>query len=230
MSAWARWAPSNPTIARARLAQIAGVGDLVPYRRLAFPGRALYNSLRDAFTVANLEVPLTHVVDPQREGIVLRASPSVVPDLARVGIRAVTVANNHSGDQGTAGLEDTARHCARRGIVAFGHGRTAIEAFQPCIIPKHLWRGDVDLALVTATFVGYRRYFAGRGPGVAGIRVTTAYERDQERLQFEPGQPAIVRTLAWSKGLRRLRAAVSAARERTPLVVAALHWGVSLHA
>src|SRR5437762_869243 len=127
------------------LATIAGAGDLVPYRRLEFPRRSLYGALQGAFAVANLEAPLTERNDPQREGIVLRASPEVVGDLKR-----------------------------------------------------------------------------------AGVGVTTAYSRDQERLRFEPGQPAIVHSMAWSQGLRRLRGSIQAARKRTPLVVAVLHWGVSL--
>jgi poly-gamma-glutamate capsule biosynthesis protein CapA/YwtB (metallophosphatase superfamily) len=210
------------------LARIAGVGDLVPYRPLQFPSRSLYADLRDAYAIGNLEVPLTALDDPQREGIVLRASPAVVPDLARAGLNALSLANNHSGDHGHKGVEDTARNLARHKLLAFGHGRTALEAFKPCLVPGSMWGGRVDLGLVTATFVGYRRYFAGRGPGVAGVRVTTAYTRDLERLQFEPGQPAVVHTLAWSQGLRRLRGAIAAARERTPLVIAVLHWGVSL--
>jgi poly-gamma-glutamate synthesis protein (capsule biosynthesis protein) len=207
---------------------IAGVGDLVPYRRLGFPRRSLYANLRDAFAIANLEVPLTKREDAQRDGIVLRADPAVVPDLKRAGIDAVSVANNHSGDHGYAGIDDTARACARQQILPFGHGRNALEAFKPCFVPAGTWGGREELALVTATFVGYRRYFAGRGPGVAGIRVTTAYERDAERLQFEPGQPAIVHSMAWSQGLRRLRGALTSAKKRTPLVIAVLHWGVSL--
>jgi poly-gamma-glutamate capsule biosynthesis protein CapA/YwtB (metallophosphatase superfamily) len=210
------------------LATIAGIGDLVPYRRLQFPRRSLYGTLAGAFTVANLEVPLTKRDDPQREGIVLRGDPAVLPDLKRAGIDAVSLANNHSADHGYAGIEDTAGGCTRHHILPFGHGRNALEAFKPCLVPARVWGGRVDLALVTATFVGYPRYFAGRGPGVAGIRVTTAYARDAERLQFEPGQPAIVHSMAWSQGLRRLRGAVAAAKKRTPLVIAVLHWGVSL--
>jgi poly-gamma-glutamate capsule biosynthesis protein CapA/YwtB (metallophosphatase superfamily) len=210
------------------LATIAGVGDLVPYRRLQFPRRSLYATLSSAFTVANLEVPLTKRDDPQREGIVLRGDPAVVPDLKRSGIDAASLANNHSGDHGYAGIEDTAGVCTRHHIVPFGHGRNALDAFKACLVPAAVWGGRLDLALVTATLVGYRRYFAGRRPGVAGIRVTTAYSRDVERLQFEPGQPAIVHSMAWSQGLRRLRGAVTAARKRTPLVIAVLHWGVSL--
>ena len=210
------------------LATIAGVGDLVPYRRLEFPRRVLYGTLENPFTIANLEVPLTRRDDPQRDGIVLRAEPSVVGDLKRAGINAVSLANNHSGDHGFGGIEDTAHACAGERILPFGHGRSALEAFKPCLVPGRVWGGAIDLGPVTATFVGYRRYFAGRTPGVAGIRVTTAYARDQERLQFEPGQPAIVHSMAWSQGLRRLRGAIHAARKHTPLVIAVLHWGVSL--
>src|SRR5438445_5192390 len=101
------------------LATIAGVGDLVPYRRLEFPHLSLYGALQGAFAVANLEVPLTERHDPQREGIVLRASPDVVGDLKRAGIDAVSLANNHSGDHGFAGLEDTARSCTRERIIPF---------------------------------------------------------------------------------------------------------------
>src|SRR5438270_9448992 len=102
------------------IATIAGVGDLVPYRRLAFPNRSLYAVLEGAFAIGNLEVPLTKVEDPQRSGIVLGASPAVVPDLARAGLNAASLANNHSGDHGTRGLEDTARNLAQHHLMAFG--------------------------------------------------------------------------------------------------------------
>ena len=60
------------------LATIAGIGDLVPYRRLDFPRGSLYPTLDGAFAVANLEVPLTRRDEPRREGIVLRGEPAVV--------------------------------------------------------------------------------------------------------------------------------------------------------
>src|SRR5919204_262718 len=103
------------------LATIAGVGDLVPYRRLEFPGRSLYSTLDGAFAIANLEVPLTRRDEPQREGIVL------------------------SGDHGYGGIEDTAQACSRAHMLTFGHGRSSLEAFKPCIVPAGVWGGRIDL-------------------------------------------------------------------------------------
>src|SRR5690554_1781857 len=92
--------------------------------------------------VANLETPLTR----------RRSSPFADvreflhysdPDLATKhllahGIRAVTLANNHTHDFGEAGLLDTLRALEEGGLIAVGAGLDAHDAYEPLRVRAEL--------------------------------------------------------------------------------------------
>ncbi|TMC12948.1 MAG: CapA family protein [Chloroflexi bacterium] len=208
---------------------LAGVGDLVVMRPLAHvrrrPAESLLHVLDSAdLVLGNLEVPLTDVDDPQRTDIVLRGDPALIEDVAALGIDAVALANNHCGDHGWAALQGMAERLGRAGVRALGIGADADAALAPAVLRA----GDMDVALVTATCVGFEKYLAtDTRPGMAGVRVTTAYEPDRARLAWEPGTPALVRTAVAPADEARLLDAVRHATDRAPLVVAVVHWGVS---
>jgi poly-gamma-glutamate capsule biosynthesis protein CapA/YwtB (metallophosphatase superfamily) len=110
------------------------------------------------------------------------------------------------------------------GVVSLGIGADVDAAFAPVVRRA----GGIDVALVTATCVGFERYFAAAGrPGMAGVRVATSIEADEKRLAWEPGTPALVRTAVRPEDEARLLAAVRRGRELAPVVVAVVHWGVS---
>lgn len=216
---------------------VAGAGDLVPFRPLNHvrhpTPESLFESARRAtWCIANLEVPLTSIVNPQPWGMRrLRGDPELVADLAAAGVRAVTLANNHSGDQGHEGRLEVAEHCRRNGIACFGFGKDADEAFRPGVVPAAVWSGGMagaDLAIVTATALAPPAARAGAGPGVPGLRVETCYQVDTDRVVEQPGWPPRVVTRALPEDLARLIASVEEARRQTPLVVAVMHWGVTL--
>jgi poly-gamma-glutamate capsule biosynthesis protein CapA/YwtB (metallophosphatase superfamily) len=208
---------------------LAGVGDLVVMRPLAHVRRRPADSLLPALDAAdiaigNLEVPLTDVDDPQRTDVVLRGDPALVADVAALGVDAVSVANNHCGDHGWAALRGMADRLEAAGVVPLGIGQDAERAFAPVVVGA----GDLNVALVTATCVGFDHYLAGPNrPGMAGVRVATSYEPDQSRLAWEPGTPALVHTETRSEDEARLLDAVARARAAAHLVVAVVHWGVS---
>jgi len=208
---------------------IAGVGDLVVMKPLLHvrrpPADSLLHVLREAdYAVGNLEVPLTSVDNPQREDIVLRGDPALIPDVVRLGVDAVSVANNHCGDHGWAALRGMADELRRSGVMPLGIGGNLEEALAP--VRRQV--SGTSLALVTATSVGLERYLATEDrPGMAGVRVTTSYEPDQGRLAWEPATPPRIHTVVRPGDEARLLDAVSRARRLAPAVVAVVHWGVS---
>jgi poly-gamma-glutamate capsule biosynthesis protein CapA/YwtB (metallophosphatase superfamily) len=206
---------------------LAGVGDLVVMRPLAHvrPAGSLLAVLAGAdLAIGNLEVPLTAVDDPQRTDIVLRGDPALVADVAALGLHAVSVANNHCGDHGWAALRGMADALERAGVRALGIGGDDRAAFAPAVLRA----GGLDVAVVTVTCVGFERFLATTArPGMAGVRVATAYEPDEGRLAWEPGTPPRVRTSVAPQDEARLLDSVRAAGAMAPLVVAVAHWGVS---
>ena len=108
---------------------IALVGDVVLMRPLSAAGVSLDDRLRAglrsaAWVAGNLEVPLTDHVDPQPWGMrSLRAPAERRADLRTLGLDAVSLANNHSSDQGWTGLLSTRENCRSVGIDCAGIGQ-----------------------------------------------------------------------------------------------------------
>ena len=204
--------------------RIVGTGDIVPAAAYKpWPDSPFYGHTRAAaLTVANLEMALTERLLPKPSGISLHAPPAYAGDIAAVGVDVVSLANNHTGDHGPAGWQDTIAACAAAGVRAIGYGADQRAAAGPWLIDLP---GGATAAVVSTTCVGPRRYFAGEGPGVSGIRVTTN-RRESPSAEENPGQLGIAVTEPDEADLRIVAEAVRTARARTPLVVAVVHWGV----
>jgi poly-gamma-glutamate capsule biosynthesis protein CapA/YwtB (metallophosphatase superfamily) len=214
------------------------LGDIVLQRPVprhdGAAGRAdLVRCLEEASWVAgNLEVPLTDHVDPQPWGMrSLRAPAERADDLVALGIDAVSLANNHSSDQGWLGLQGTAAACAARGIDTAGIGSDRAASLVPTIVAAQRWsagRSEHPLALLAVSCIGHPDMFAGTGPGIASLAVTTEFVVDAERVHEQPGWPARAVTAAEPGSLAEVAAAVRSARALTPVVVVSMHWGVTL--
>jgi hypothetical protein len=105
------------------------VGDLVVMKPLAHvrerPADSLLHVLDAAdLSLGNLEVPLTALQDPQRLDVVLRGDAALIPDLTRLGVRALGLANNHCGDHGWTALRGLADELQRRGFSPSVSART----------------------------------------------------------------------------------------------------------
>jgi hypothetical protein len=182
--------------------------------------------------IANLEVPLTAQSRPQVWGMrSLRADPNVAQHLSGVGLSAVSLANNLSMDQGWAGVMDTMRACTGAGLTTVGAGQDAHAAWEPTAIPAARWSGgrsDLDLAVIALTCLGHPNLLASEVPGVAGLAAWTSIDLDPDRVLEQPGWPPRVRIWLDDPEIERVRLTVLRAREQTPLVVAVVHWGVTL--
>jgi poly-gamma-glutamate synthesis protein (capsule biosynthesis protein) len=130
---------------------------------------------------------------------------------------AVTMANNHSYDSGPDALLDTRELLISRGIQVTGAGRNLAEARSAAIFE----RNGVKVAYLGYTSVGPAGSEAGPNkPGIAPIRVKTAYETRG------PHQPVRVRTEPDPKDLANLVEDITALRREVDFIVLAFHAGV----
>lgn len=84
--------------------------------------------------VANLECPATSIRQPVYKKYIFRAEPEWLTALKRHGITHLNLANNHSIDQGRAGLADTRENIERAGMIPIGVGNTMKEAAAPVLL------------------------------------------------------------------------------------------------
>lgn len=84
--------------------------------------------------VANLECPATKIKQPAYKQFIFRAEPEWLQALKAHGITHLNLANNHSVDQGRAGLADTKRNIEEAGMIPVGAGDNMREAAQPVLL------------------------------------------------------------------------------------------------
>ena len=87
--------------------------------------------------VANLECPATKVKMPVQKWYIFRGEPEWLPALRRHGITHLNLANNHSIDQGRAGLADTWQQVRDAGMTPVGAAPTMDEAAHPVLLAAH---------------------------------------------------------------------------------------------
>lgn len=114
-----------------------GVRDQIEKRGTDF----LFNDVSELFNsadavIANLECPVTNHTAPINKRFIFRGEPGWLPSLKRSGITHLVMANNHSNDQGTEGMEDTYSELLRNDLIPIGFGKDHLSACKPIIIEK----------------------------------------------------------------------------------------------
>lgn len=123
---------------------LSAVGDLMLGRRVSwsaalqtpdYPLAAAAPALRlGDIGVGNLETALTERGQPVRKDYTFRAAPALASGLRADGLDVVTLANNHVGDYGAAGIADTTAALDAAGVGHAGAGATAAAAAAPVIV------------------------------------------------------------------------------------------------
>jgi poly-gamma-glutamate synthesis protein (capsule biosynthesis protein) len=122
-------------------------------------------------------------------------------------------------------IETSNRHLDRAGILHTGAGATRAKARRPAILERDGTR--IGLLAFTSVFWPEGHAATESTPGVATIRVATAYE-PHVRVREMPGGPAIVRTIPDPDELATALDAIGRLRAEVDVVVVYFHWGVSL--
>lgn len=130
-----------------RLVRIAIVGDILFDRGVReqiertgvdalFDGVAPLLSGAD-LALANLECPLSRRGLRAAKPFSFRGDPECAGVLARAGLDAVSLANNHSLDYGRGALVDTMTALESSGVAAVGAGMTRAEALEPRVFERN---------------------------------------------------------------------------------------------
>lgn len=139
---WLYLRDGRPPTAAETLVEVILVGDVMLGRGLAaepapFAHTAAWLSAAD-LTVGNLESPLAHTSPPRPiepgapQPYQLNAPSTAVNHLRHAGFDLLGLANNHSLDNGPAGLAETATHLQQAAIAPFGAG-VGDEAYRPVL-------------------------------------------------------------------------------------------------
>jgi poly-gamma-glutamate capsule biosynthesis protein CapA/YwtB (metallophosphatase superfamily) len=186
-------------------------------------------ALKEAdFLFVNQEAPISdrgtpNPVSVEAGMIPIRAPLRSLEALTGIGTHAVTLANNHGMDYGEKALRDTLEMLEASGIAVTGAGTDHASAHQPALII----RGDTRVAMLGYTSVFPGGALAGPAqPGMAGIRVATAYEPSRG-ANYQPGTPPTIATFPALDDVREMEMDIRRAREVADLVVIQFHWGVA---
>ena len=148
-----------------------------------------------------------------------RADPSMVPSIARAGFKVISVASNHSADYGHEAFMDTIQNLTDNGMQVIGGGKNIAEARKPAILEVK----GTKIAFLAYNAILQPGYEARKNkPGMAPLRVKTFYEH----LDWQPGTPSKVWTIADADDVANLLDDVKKAKEKADIVIVSLHWGV----
>lgn len=114
--------------------------------------KALFSLSSADYTVGNLEMPFTEngvPMSPEEKTFVFKGKPEALSGLVYSGIDLVTLANNHTLDQGLEGLYDTMSHLDEYGIKHIGAGKNDTEAYEPHVVEIN----GIKVAFLAASWV-----------------------------------------------------------------------------
>ncbi|MFP3136745.1 MAG: CapA family protein [Nitrososphaeria archaeon] len=176
--------------------------------------------LREGYAIANLEGPITNYGPSARKSVVISQPPEFARSLAGIGIRAVSLANNHVMDHLERGLEDTIKALDSVGIAHFGAGADLAEAAAPLRL-----EGVSIFGLATTLPPGSE---AGPGhPGVSPVRVRCSYVLDPDEAREQPGIHPRAECSPDRRDVERVVRAVRRERSRGRRVILMIHWGLA---
>ncbi|MBB6735060.1 CapA family protein [Cohnella zeiphila] len=183
------------------------VGDLMDKNGVDYPFAKAMDTLRSAdLTAGNLETPLTNRGTPaENKQYVFRGKPEYAAGIKDAGFDVLTLANNHTLDQGWEGLQDTMDALNEQGLQHVGSGVDDTEAFTPAyleaggirfafigvsnVVPEVGWKADKNHPGVAETYDTTRAVAAIRDAkklaDVVVVMVHWGKERSQEPIPVQ---------------------------------------------
>src|SRR3954452_10980480 len=154
----------------------------------------------------------------------IRADPAIAPDIGRLNLDVVSLANNHMMDYGAEALADTIENLRAQNIKLVGAGATLAEAIEPVIIDV---RGRKIGFLAFTCLVAPGAGACDSAPGVAALHVHSSFQVNPYWQAEEPGEPAMVtiRTFADPDEQEFAEECVRSLRSAVDFVCVSVHWG-----
>ena len=215
-------------MARNSYLRFVGVGD-VNLQHRADPGAAFARVAAELAAAdvlyGNLEGPLAGSDDlnpiPHKRGWV-HSDPAMVAGLQAAGFAFVSCASNVTYPPSAAlrSLQVLDAHA----IPHAGAGRTRAEARRPAIVERRGLR--FGLLSYTSVFWPHGHAAGPDSPGVATVRIDTAYEPGPRVLEM-PGAAPVVRTTPDPEELAACVGDIMELRPKVDLLLVAMHWGIS---
>ena len=147
-------------------------------------------------TFCNLESPFYDEEPPIEGEMVFGADPETIEGLKYAGFDVVSLANNHFGDQGVAGMNFTLSHLNKNEIEFIGAGESEVKAREPKIIERN----------------GVKFAFLGYNDTQSAIR--KGYAATSEK----PGVAVLTK--------ENLTQDIKRAKKKAHVVIVSIHWGV----
>jgi hypothetical protein len=122
------------------------------------------------YLVGNVEFAISNRNSPfHHKWATLCTPPMIVERLKPLSV--AVLANNHAGDAGLEGLEDTYLSLQQAGIRSVGYGKTLEQALQPCLLESDGW--TVALVALNCLTTNGQCIATPTDPGVALLSVQT---------------------------------------------------------
>ncbi len=117
-----------PTTNNIQLFEAGQIDEIFGDELVSFFGNAQY-------AIANLEGPIVNDADPiKKSGPVLRCTTESINGLSKIGIKGLSLANNHIMDYGLNGFVSTIDVLKKSGIAYWGAGSSIVEAKKSKIV------------------------------------------------------------------------------------------------
>jgi len=140
-SVFAAHPPSLTGLDKSKLITIMATGDVIPARMVnwemvqrndfTYPFLQTYKYTRSAdLTLINLESPLIPGCQPTQTGMTFCGDPRAVQGLKFAGVDVANLENNHIGNYGQEGIDDTESLLAANGIAWDGFGHTVYKTLK----------------------------------------------------------------------------------------------------
>lgn len=160
--------------------RIAFCGDIILGARgtrqlLNLPPEEIWGPVQDVagkvdFWVANLETPCcTHRRPASHKKVLFRTPPEALEKLHELGIRVVSLANNHAMDMGRIGLLETIQSAHSNSIQTVGAGRNIHEAL--CTVTVEDVNGKVGFISASTSGMPASMSSAGVAPVHTGLLI-----------------------------------------------------------
>ena len=136
--------------------------------------------------IANFENPAPDRPRWHTTGTVFSADPALIDGLANAGIDYVSLANNHIGDAGRAGLLQTIDNLEERGIAASGAGANLAEARRAGILEA----GGQRVAILAYDTIA--KYYGASATGAGSAQLSAAVCREDIKKARDAGADVVI--------------------------------------